>query len=137
MSLSKKDDEETQFRVGDSVQTAYFEGEGVCWIEIEGRKRDIFSNKFELDGIVFEEPSLNLFSFNNPYGACRNCEGYGKVLGLDPSLGDILFEPDEIPVIRGGWIDRSNNLYNDDIDNKGLKSVNIFKNGTVDIKNKP
>jgi len=60
-----------------------------------------------------------------------------KVLGLDPSLGDILFEPDEIPVIRGGWIDRSNNLYNDDIDNKGLKSVNIFKNGTVDIKNKP
>jgi excinuclease ABC subunit A len=84
--LSKPEDEETIFRLGDSVQTAYFEGEGVCWIEIEGEKRKIFSNKFELDGIAFEEPSLNLFSFNNPYGACKNCEGFGKVLGLDPDL---------------------------------------------------
>ncbi len=84
--ISQPDDEETIFRLGDSVQTAYFEGEGVCWIEIDGQKRKIFSNKFELDGIAFEEPSLNLFSFNNPYGACKNCEGYGKVLGLDPDL---------------------------------------------------
>ncbi|MHA8051075.1 excinuclease ABC subunit UvrA [Aquirufa sp. ROCK-SH2] len=84
--LSKADDEETLFRLGDSVQTAYFEGDGVCWIEVEGEERRVFSNKFELDSIVFEEPSLNLFSFNNPYGACRNCEGYGKVLGLDPNL---------------------------------------------------
>ena len=84
--ISQPEDEETIFRLGDSVQTAYFEGEGVCWIEIEGVKRKIFSNKFELDGIAFEEPSLNLFSFNNPYGACKNCEGYGKVLGLDPDL---------------------------------------------------
>jgi excinuclease ABC subunit A len=84
--ISQPENEETIFRLGDSVQTAYFEGEGVCWIEIEGQKRKIFSNKFELDGIVFEEPSLNLFSFNNPYGACKNCEGYGKVLGLDPDL---------------------------------------------------
>ncbi len=84
--ISKPDDEETIFRLGDSVQTAYFEGEGVCWIEVEGQKRTQFSNKFELDGQVFEEPSLNLFSFNNPYGACKNCEGYGKVLGLDPDL---------------------------------------------------
>ena len=96
--VSKKDDEETQFRVGDSVQTAYFEGEGVCWIEIEGRKRDIFSNKFELDGMVFEEPSLNLFSFNNPYGACRNCEGYGKVLGLDP---DLVFPDHDLSIYEG------------------------------------
>ena len=84
--ISQPEDEETIFRLGDSVQTAYFEGEGVCWIEIEGQKRKIFSNKFELDGIAFEEPSLNLFSFNNPYGACKNCEGFGKVLGLDPDL---------------------------------------------------
>lgn len=84
--ISQPEDEETIFRLGDSVQTAYFEGEGVCWIEVEGEKRKIFSNKFELDGIAFEEPSLNLFSFNNPYGACKNCEGYGKVLGLDPDL---------------------------------------------------
>ncbi len=79
-------DEETIFRLGDSVQTAYFEGDGVCWVEIQDQKRKSFSNKFELDGMAFEEPSLNLFSFNNPYGACRNCEGYGKVLGLDPDL---------------------------------------------------
>jgi excinuclease ABC subunit A len=84
--ISQPEDEETIFRLGDSVQTAYFEGEGVCWIEIDGEKRKIFSNKFELDGLAFEEPSLNLFSFNNPYGACKNCEGYGKVLGLDPDL---------------------------------------------------
>lgn len=84
--ITKQDDEETLFRLGDSVQTAYFEGDGVCWIEIEGESRKVFSNKFELDSIVFEEPSLNLFSFNNPFGACRNCEGYGKVLGLDPNL---------------------------------------------------
>ena len=84
--ISHPEDEETIFRLGDSVQTAYFEGEGVCWIEIDGEKRKIFSNKFELDGLAFEEPSLNLFSFNNPYGACKNCEGYGKVLGLDPDL---------------------------------------------------
>ncbi len=84
--ISKPDDEETIFRLGDSVQTAYFEGDGVCWVEVDGQKRTQFSNKFELDGQVFEEPSLNLFSFNNPYGACKNCEGYGKVLGLDPDL---------------------------------------------------
>jgi excinuclease ABC subunit A len=84
--ISKPEDEETTFRLGDSVQTAYFESEGVCWVEIEGQKRTQFSNKFELDGQVFEEPSLNLFAFNNPYGACKNCEGYGKVLGLDPDL---------------------------------------------------
>lgn len=84
--ISQPEDEETIFRLGDSIQTAYFEGEGVCWLEIEGEKLKKFSNKFELDGISFEEPSLNLFSFNNPYGACKNCEGYGKVLGLDIDL---------------------------------------------------
>ncbi|MEY4610923.1 MAG: hypothetical protein RL246_1242, partial [Bacteroidota bacterium] len=96
--ISKPEDEETTFRLGDSVQTAYFEGEGVCWIDIDGQKRAVFSNKFELDDIVFEEPSLNLFSFNNPYGACRNCEGYGKVLGLDP---DLVIPDHELSVYEG------------------------------------
>lgn len=94
----KADDEETLFRLGDSVQTAYFEGEGVCWVEIEGQKRKVFSNKFELDEMVFEEPSLNLFSFNNPFGACKNCEGYGKVLGLDPNL---VFPDHDLSVYEG------------------------------------
>ncbi|MEQ9437995.1 MAG: excinuclease ABC subunit UvrA [Cyclobacteriaceae bacterium] len=83
------DDEDLQFRLADSVQTAFFEGEGVCEVEIvtsEGSEVHRFSDKFEQDGIVFEEPSVNLFSFNNPYGACRTCEGFGKVLGIDEDL---------------------------------------------------
>lgn len=82
----KHDDEDTQFRLSDSVQTAFFEGEGLCIIQIVGGERREFSDKFELDGLKFEEPSVNLFSFNNPYGACKRCEGFGKVLGLDPEL---------------------------------------------------
>jgi excinuclease ABC subunit A len=82
----RHNDEDTQYRLSDSVQTAFFEGEGTCTIKVvEGPER-VFSDKFELDGITFEEPSVNLFSFNNPYGACRRCEGFGKVLGIDPDL---------------------------------------------------
>ncbi|WP_204283334.1 hypothetical protein, partial [Klebsiella pneumoniae] len=55
-------------------------------LELDGNKLLHFSNKFEADGIVFEEPSPNLFSFNNPYGACSVCEGFGQVLGIDSSL---------------------------------------------------
>lgn len=77
--------EETTHRLSDSVQTALFEGKGDCFLEIEGQKHH-FSDQFELDGITFEEPSPNFFSFNNPYGACRRCEGYGKVIGIDPDL---------------------------------------------------
>lgn len=77
--------EETTHRLSDSVQTAFFEGKGECFLEVEGRKFH-FSDKFELDEITFEEPSPNFFSFNNPYGACRRCEGYGKVIGIDPDL---------------------------------------------------
>lgn len=79
-------DEDTQYRISDSLQTAFFEGEGICIVEVVGEGRRDFSDKFELDGISFEEPSVNLFSFNNPYGACKRCEGYGKVLGIDPDL---------------------------------------------------
>jgi excinuclease ABC subunit A len=82
----KHDDEDTLFRLSDSVQTAFFEGEGLCWIKVVGEEKRSFSDKFELDGLKFEEPSVNLFSFNNPYGACKCCEGFGKVLGLDRDL---------------------------------------------------
>ena len=81
-----KADEDAQFRLADSVQTAFYEGEGVCIIRFSGSEKVTYSDKFELDGIVFEEPTVNLFSFNNPYGACRKCEGFGKVLGIDPEL---------------------------------------------------
>jgi len=79
-------DEDNLFRLSDSVQTAFFEGDGTCFVEIIGAERRVFSDKFELDGINFEEPSVNLFSFNNPYGACKRCEGFGKVLDIDPDL---------------------------------------------------
>ncbi|MFU8844051.1 MAG: excinuclease ABC subunit UvrA [Bacteroidales bacterium] len=82
-------DDELSSRIADSVQTAFYEGLGTCIIETEwegNREQFIFSNKFEADGIVFEEPSVNLFSFNNPYGACRKCEGFGSVIGIDPDL---------------------------------------------------
>ncbi|MGE8292127.1 MAG: excinuclease ABC subunit UvrA [Sphingobacterium sp.] len=78
-------DDDTINRLSDSIQTGFFEGKGELYIE-EQDKRHHFSHKFELDGITFEEPSPNFFSFNNPYGACRRCEGYGKIIGIDPDL---------------------------------------------------
>lgn len=85
-NVLNKEEEEAQFRLADSVQTAFFEGEGECVIEIVGKERRTFSDRFELDGIVFEEPTANFFSFNNPYGACKRCEGFGSVLGIDEDL---------------------------------------------------
>lgn len=81
-----KNDEATQFRLADSIQTAFFEGEGDCHVTIVDKGAKNFSDRFELDGILFEEPTVNFFSFNNPYGACKRCEGFGRVLGIDPDL---------------------------------------------------
>lgn len=83
------DDEDTVNRMSDSVQTAFFEGNGSCIIKVhcEGQVfEQQFSNRFEEDGIIFEEPSEHMFSFNNPVGACPLCEGYGKVIGIDEDL---------------------------------------------------
>ena len=91
-------DEETQFRLSDSVQTAFFEGDGICFVEIIGGETKSFSDRFEADGIPFEEPSLNLFSFNNPYGACKRCEGFGRILGLDP---DLVFPDKSLSIYEG------------------------------------
>ena len=77
--------DDTINRLADSIQTAYFEGKGECLVEVNSESFS-FSDKFELDGMTFEEPTPNFFSFNNPYGACRRCEGYGKVIGIDPDL---------------------------------------------------
>jgi len=83
--LSVSSDSDTLSRLNDSVQTAFYEGDGVCYIEYKGEKKQ-FSNRFEADGIVFEEPTVHTFSFNNPLGACPVCEGYGKVIGIDEDL---------------------------------------------------
>lgn len=82
-------DEDAQSRMADSVQTAFFEGHGACVIKVfktDGVANRSFSNLFEADGIEFEEPSVHMFSFNNPVGACPTCEGYGKVIGIDEDL---------------------------------------------------
>ena len=76
-------------RLSDAVQTAFFEGKGECHIIVDHddhHHTHHFSNRFEQDGITFEEPSVNLFTFNNPYGACKRCEGYGSVIGIDENL---------------------------------------------------
>jgi len=80
------EDEDTTFRISDSIQTAFFEGDGDCTVYVEGQKQLHFSDRFELDGMKFTEPSINFFSFNNPFGACQTCEGFGKILGIDEDL---------------------------------------------------
>jgi excinuclease ABC subunit A len=106
----KRSDEDNDNRISDSVQTAFYEGDGECLVEIaeskqatqvnkkvyikqptlDKKEKEItirqFSNKFELDGMTFEEPSVHFFSFNNPIGACKTCEGFGSVIGIDEDL---------------------------------------------------
>jgi len=81
-------DEDSRSRYADSAQMAFSSGEGYCLVkkadeEDEGR---LFSDKFEADGLKFEEPTVHMFNFNNPVGACPTCEGYGKVIGIDEDL---------------------------------------------------
>ncbi|MFA5245994.1 MAG: excinuclease ABC subunit UvrA, partial [Pedobacter sp.] len=83
--VNVNNEEETLSRIADSVQTAFFEGRGDCLVDTGGEIH-LFCDRFELDGIRFEEPSPNFFSFNNPFGACKRCEGYGKVIGIDEDL---------------------------------------------------
>lgn len=84
--VAKKFDDDDLHRISDSVNTSFYEGEGEMYLEINQKKLLHFSNKFELDGIQFEEPVPNLFSFNNPFGACPVCEGFSQILGIDPDL---------------------------------------------------
>jgi excinuclease ABC subunit A len=82
----KNDDADLYSRVFDSIQTAYHEGNGICFVQILDGEILEFSNRFELDGMTFEKPNENFFSFNNPYGACQTCEGYGSVIGISEDL---------------------------------------------------
>ncbi|MCB0556462.1 MAG: excinuclease ABC subunit UvrA, partial [Phaeodactylibacter sp.] len=79
----KHEDDENLKRIADSVQTAFYEAEGDCIVEVAGQKEQEFNNRFELDGLSFPEPTPQLFNFNNPYGACPTCEGFSKVMGID------------------------------------------------------
>ena len=84
-------DDDQLARVSESVQTAFFEGRGSCCIHAEDaaggtESSQLFSNRFEADGMTFEKPNPNFFSFNNPYGACPTCQGYGSVMGIDEDM---------------------------------------------------
>jgi len=81
------DSEEFYQRFADAVQIAFYEGNGKCSLkDLDLDKTVTFSNNFELDGIDFLNPNIHLFSFNNPYGACEKCEGYGDLVGINPEL---------------------------------------------------
>lgn len=87
--LKTSSDSDFKARVADSVQTAYFEGNGTCYVHLFENGNivsKVFSDRFEADGMVFEKPTTHFFSFNNPMGACRTCEGFGSILGIDPDL---------------------------------------------------
>ncbi|WP_341214522.1 excinuclease ABC subunit UvrA [uncultured Wocania sp.] len=109
-------------RLADAVQTAFFEGKGECIIEsLSNSEQRIFSNKFELDGITFLEPNVHLFSFNNPYGACPKCEGYGDIIGIDddlviPNTGLSVYENAIFP-----WRGESMSWYRDQLVNNSHK----------------
>lgn len=86
-----RDDVDTKNRLADSSQTAFLEGNGYCIVRLYNEKGEVeatekFSIKFEADGIMFEEPSELMFSFNAPLGACPTCEGFGKIMGIDEDL---------------------------------------------------
>jgi excinuclease ABC subunit A len=82
----KEFDDDDRHRLSDSIGTAFYEGEGDVYLEVNGKTMLHFNNRFERDGMIFEEPVPNLFSFNNPFGACPTCEGFSQVLGIDPDL---------------------------------------------------
>ncbi|HZH68893.1 MAG TPA: excinuclease ABC subunit UvrA, partial [Flavobacteriaceae bacterium] len=109
-------------RLADAVETAFFEGKGTLLVEdISNSKTQTFSNKFEADGLLFSEPNVHLFSFNNPFGACPICEGYGDVIGLDPDLvipntGLSIFENAIFP-----WRGESMSWYRDQLVNNAYK----------------
>jgi excinuclease ABC subunit A len=117
-----KDEEDFYNRLADAVQTAFFEGKGICHLqEVNSKKRLSYSNNFELDGIDFLEPNVHLFSFNNPYGACPVCEGYGNVIGIDaelviPNTALSVFENAIYP-----WRGESMGWFRDELVNKAYK----------------
>ncbi len=117
-----KDEEDFLNRLADAVQTAFFEGKGECIIEnLNDNKQRHFSNKFELDNIQFLEPNVHLFSFNNPYGACPKCEGYGDIIGIDddlviPNTGLSVYENAIFP-----WRGESMSWYKDQLINNSHK----------------
>ncbi len=116
------DTEEFFNRLGDSIENAFFEGKGYCYLQdLSDNSRVEFSNNFTLDGITFLEPNVHLFSFNNPYGACPSCDGYGNIIGIDeelviPNTGLSVYENAVFP-----WRGESMSWYRDQLVNNAYK----------------
>lgn len=117
-----KDEEDFYNRLADAIEIAFFEGKGILYIEeLSSKKITEFNNRFEADGMVFMEPNAHLFSFNNPYGACPVCEGYGDVIGIDedlviPNTALSIFENAIFP-----WRGESMSWYRDQLVNNAYK----------------
>ena len=117
-----KNDEDFLNRLADAVEIAFFEGKGELQIEnISNSSLTVFNNRFEADGISFLSPNIHLFSFNNPYGACKTCEGYGDVIGIDsdlvvPNTALSVFENAIFP-----WRGESMSWYRDQLVNAAYK----------------
>lgn len=117
-----KNEEDFYNRLADAIEIAFFEGKGELYIEeLSSKKITEFNNRFEADGMVFMEPNAHLFSFNNPYGACPTCEGYGDVIGIDedlviPNTALSIFENAIFP-----WRGESMSWYRDQLVNNAYK----------------
>jgi len=109
-------------RLSDAIQTAFYEGKGKCYLqEVDTNKRLEFSGNFELDGLTFLEPNIHLFSFNNPYGACPTCEGYGSIIGID---SDLVIPNTALSIYENGiypWRGESMSWYRDQLVNNAYK----------------
>lgn len=118
----KKEDRDNQIRLADSVQTAFFESEGDCVVYTAEGGAIHFSNRFELDGMMFEEPTPQFFSFNNPFGACKTCEGFGSVIGIDE---DLVIPNKNLSVYEGAiacWKGEKMNEWNEELIKYARKS---------------
>ncbi|MBW1295127.1 excinuclease ABC subunit UvrA [Aquimarina litoralis] len=120
--IIKRNEEDFFNRLADAAGSAFFEGKGTCYIEIlKDNSSRQFSNKFELDGMTFLEPNVHLFSFNNPYGACPECEGYGDVIGIDK---DLVIPNTSLSVYEGAvfpWKGDTMGWYKDQLVNSAYK----------------
>jgi hypothetical protein len=106
-------------------------------IQFTSKKNEDYHKKVQTD--ITNKYNKFSSSYNTDISTAKYPSDYNEstTLGLDPVLGDILFESNEVPIIRGGWLDRNGTSYSNSIDSRGLKSVNIIKQGTVDSKNRP
>jgi excinuclease ABC subunit A len=117
-----KEEEEFYNRLADAIQIAFYEGKGECYLqELSAEKRFTYSSNFDLDGISFLEPNIHLFSFNNPYGACPKCEGYGSTIGIDEEL---VFPNTTLSVFENGvypWRGDSMSWFKDELINSAYQ----------------